>query len=152
MSIVIRLATTKDLDSIKRLLQRAKLNDDLVEQDLHSFLVTENITEKGNSIVAIAGIEVQGIYGFLRSFVMESETWNTLIGLELIKIALRYAKQQGCEQIYLLTSPKAVSFFQYLQFNPVELSDVPPVIQNSPHFIKSYQQNVVIMGSYKQSY
>jgi len=145
MSIIIRLATAKDIKAMKRLLQRANLNQEGIETDLHQFLVTENVTDDRNSIVAMAGIEQKGEYGFLRSFVMESEIWNTLVGLELIKIALRYAKQRGCKEVYLLTTVQASYFFHHIGFQSIGIEEVPLVIQESLHFKKSYQQDVVIM-------
>jgi len=145
MNIVIRMATIRDLDAITVLIEQAGLNQAGIEENLNQFLIAENIEEEPARIVGVAGIEIKEDNGFLRSFVMESESWNAYVGLDFIVTVLGYAKQQGCKNLYLLTNPLSEPFFKHLGFQHVDLSNVPTSVINSSHFKRSYKQNVLIM-------
>ncbi len=146
MSIIIRIATENDVPRIKQLLQRAKLNKEGIEKNYEMFLVVEeNQSEK---IVATAGIEQFGPsseIGFLRSLVIESESWRSMIGLDLMIIIRQFAKQKGCKELYLLTNPVSRPFFEHLQFESIDYKEVPKEIRNSKHFKQTYQHDVLIM-------
>ena len=146
MSIIIRIATENDVPRIKQLLQRTKLNKEGIEKNYEMFLVVEE--DQSKRMIATAGIEQFGPsseIGFLRSLVIESESWRSMIGLDLMIIIRQFAKQKGCKELYLLTNPVSRPFFEHLQFESVDYNEVPKEVRNSRHFKQTYQHDVLIM-------
>lgn len=148
MSLIIRIAAKDDLKQIKKLLQRSRLNQKGLEENISNFLVAEDSSNDSVRIVAVAGLEKKGIYGYLRSLVMQSQSWNAIIGLDFINLFLRFAKQKGCKELYLLTNPSGQLFFEYLHFHVIDLDDTPTEIKAFAHFKESYNDHVVIMKTY----
>ncbi|WP_088104399.1 GNAT family N-acetyltransferase [Halalkalibacter urbisdiaboli] len=133
MSIVVRKANTKDLLPIQRLLAKAGLTEDGLDQHVAQFLVVENEQEE---IIGTVGMEQYDSYGLLRSLVLNSPIWTGQLSLEFLQVTLSYAEEQGIQTVYLCakgTNP----LFQQLGFKEVQAPSLPTEIQGSKH----YQQN-----------
>lgn len=130
MSIVIRIAEEKDLLPIQRLVAKAGISEQGIENNIKDFLVVEDANKQ---IIGTVGIEPLGVDGLLRSLVIKSENWNAKIGLEFVQLAIAYAKQKGIETLYLLTN-RSIPFFEYLGFKAVEEAAIPAHLKESNHF------------------
>jgi amino-acid N-acetyltransferase len=147
MAIVMRLAKPSDLSDIIRMLVKANLNTSGVEQHLERFIVVEvqpNAATMNKRIIGTAGIERWGKDGLLRSFVMESESWNAQVGLDLIKVVMSLARNEQLECLYLMTS-SSQPFFTYLGFQQVGWDQVPDDVKQSSHFESYNPENAAIM-------
>jgi len=148
MSINIRLATEMDQEMLRQLLKNSDLNYKGATEDNNYFLVAEDWAGESKKIIAIAGIEKRGNYGFLRSLVLESNLWTGKSGLEFVTNVIKYAKELNFEELYLLTLPNSKFIFELLKFKTISLNEVPDEIKSSEHFQTSYQEKVVIMKNY----
>ncbi|WP_096203037.1 GNAT family N-acetyltransferase [Bacillus sp. FJAT-45350] len=137
MGIVIRIAEEKDLLPIQRLVAKAGLSEQGIENNIGDFLVVEDTNKQ---IVGTVGIERLGLDGLLRSLVIKTEKSNAKIGLEFVELAIAYAKQQNIQNLFLLTN-KSVQFFEYLGFEVVDDEEIPSHIKDSSHF-KQYVKGV----------
>ncbi|MBO8172027.1 MAG: GNAT family N-acetyltransferase [Bacillaceae bacterium] len=135
MSIVVRLATQDDLETIRGLLRKGRLNTEGIDEHLDHFLVVEDVNHQ--KIVGTAGMEIWGKHGLLRSLAMASESWNARVGLELVRIMLNFARKKQVQDLYLITA-SSYEFFQNLGFQPIGLEQVPDSLKTSSHF-KQYQ-------------
>ena len=129
---VIRKAEVGDIASILQLLQDARLNQQGVDEHLHSFLVVEEQTDAGNQIVGSAGMEIHHEHGLLRSFVMKKAPWNGRVGLQLFGILLSWAEQRGIKELYLLAGVTQ-SFFLQIGFYPIKWEEIPKPVRASEH-------------------
>lgn len=139
----VRKATTADVEWIISLLRNANINDRGVDKHLHRFLVVEDPAQS-NSRVGTVGLEVYGEQGLLRSFVMESESWNATAGLQLIGVVLAYTGRLGLRNIYLLTG-MAQTIFEHFGFREVDWEKVPADIRRSDHAFRAKREGGVAM-------
>ncbi|WP_100405726.1 hypothetical protein [Bacillus solitudinis] len=133
MSIVVRKLENKDLLPIQRLLAKAGLTEDGLDQHVTQFLVVE---DEQAEIIGTVGIEQYNEYGLLRSLVLNSPIWNGQLSLEFLQVTLAYASDQNISKVFLCakgTNP----LFQQLGFKELQAAAVPLDIQRSAH----YQQN-----------
>ncbi len=133
MSIVVRKAEEKDLLSLQRLVAKAGLREDGIEQHIDRFLV---VCDEDSKIIGTVGIEKYQEDGLLRSLVLDSPVWTARLSLEFLQLALTYAKEQDIETIYLC-SKGTNSLFRQLGFRHVHEKNVPEKIRLSPHFQKN---------------
>lgn len=150
MAIIMRLAKPSDQANIVRLLAKAGLSTLGVDKHLERFIVVEiqpNASAMNKKIVGTAGMEYWGKDGLLRSFVMESESWNAQVGLDLVKVVMALARSEKLERLYLLTN-KSQPFFSYLGFREIEWNEVPEHIKQSSHF-ESYSPEAAAVMVYR---
>jgi amino-acid N-acetyltransferase len=136
LGIIIRLAKPNDLPEIQKMLSKANLNDSDIDKHLDHFVVVEverNQRTHSRKIVGTAGIEKWKDDGLLRSFVMDSESWNAQVGLDLIKVIMALARSSQMRRLYLMTS-SSEPLFSYLGFEPMDRGDVPDHIKQSSHY------------------
>jgi N-acetylglutamate synthase-like GNAT family acetyltransferase len=130
MGIVVRKAREKDMLPIQRLVAKAGLRDEGIEQYIKSFLVVEDPDEQ---LIGTVGIEQYKKNGLLRSLVLDSPIWNAKLSLEFLQLTLKYAQEQKIETIYLCAKGTNALFYQ-LGFREVTKEDVPSTVKSSPHF------------------
>ncbi|MBP3952776.1 GNAT family N-acetyltransferase [Bacillus suaedae] len=140
MSIVVRKAEQKDLLPIQRLVAKAGLRDEGIEQYINEFLVVEDDSE---NLIGTVGIEQYDGDGLLRSLVLDSPIWDAKLSLEFLQLTLKYAEEKDIETVYLCAKGTNALFHQ-LGFREVDLDDVPSAIQSSPHFKKNAKQDVKV--------
>lgn len=148
MTISIRLANENDQEILQHLLRKSELNIEGINESNNYFLIAEDWNDEKQIVVAIAGIEKRGEYGFLRSLVIESQVSNALAGLEFIINVIKYAKELNFKGIYLLTNSNSKYIFELLSFKRISLNEVPDEIKTSEHFLQSYNEAVVIMKNH----
>lgn len=101
--------------------------------------------EKNGKMIATAGLEQYDKVGLLRSVsVLEAEKskgYGVLIANHLEK----YAKNNGIEELYLLTQNAKDFFENKCQYAVVERAKVANEIQNSPQFTSTCPSSAVVM-------
>lgn len=91
------------------------------------------VVRQGESIVGVAGLEVYGTYGLLRSVAVDAECRDQGLGRQLVERQLWAAGRMGLHRVYLLTTT-AGDYFRELGFAVVPRESAPPVIQASKEF------------------
>jgi amino-acid N-acetyltransferase len=128
--ISIRSATATDLPQIKRLLEANKLPTIGIEKCVDNFIIA---LSGDGSWVGVAGLEVYGKSGLLRSVVVDEHFRKMGYGRTLVESILKNARLRGLEGIYLLTET-AAAYFKGLEFEVVDRRDIPEAVKASPEF------------------
>jgi N-acetylglutamate synthase-like GNAT family acetyltransferase len=137
----IRTATDADLQSVYRLLQKASLPTDGLEEQ---FGPGYAVALEGDQIVGAAGIERYGRSGLLRSVVTAAEARGRGIAEALTRNRLDWAATEGLDMVYLLTTT-AAGYFPRLGFEPVDRTEVPAEVQASREFSSICPASAVAM-------
>ena len=126
----IRPASRVDLRGICRFLIENELPTVGVEECVDNFVVAQ---DRNGSWVGVAGLEVYGKSGLLRSVAVDLRFRGKGQGRALVDAVLQNAKAKGLEIIYLLTDT-AQAYFNRLGFEVVDRKDVDEVVKASPEF------------------
>lgn len=129
LEVKLRRATGGDLPLVKALLIQRNLPLEGVPENLEQFWVAEG----GSQIVGIAGLEIHGRYGLLRSLAVQPTAGNVGIGSRLTWQLLEEAVGQGLREVYLLTTT-ASEFFPRFGFVRVRRNEVPADLLESREF------------------
>lgn len=128
-NVVFRAACPEDLPAVEALLVRSSLPTAGVAEWLPHFVVAE----MGGGIAAVAGAEVHGEYGLLRSVAVEEEWRGRGLGRALTTEVLASAMRDGLRAVYLLTQT-ADTYFPRLGFRRISRGDVPEPVTHSLEF------------------
>jgi N-acetylglutamate synthase-like GNAT family acetyltransferase len=140
MGIVVRKAKEQDMLQVQRLVAKAGLREEGIEQYIKSFLVVE---DEDQQLIGTVGVEQYGTEGLLRSLVLDSPIWTAKLSLEFLQLTLQYAEDQKMETIYLCAKGTNALFHQ-LGFREVDKEDVPESIKSSPHFQRNAKAEVKV--------
>ncbi len=124
-----RFAENSDADSIERLLSANGLPYEDIKEHITNFI----IAEKRGEIVGVAGVELIGDAGLLRSVAVVQSERGKGIGSALIDRITSYAQLNGVKRLFLLTTT-ACRFFEQKGFKEVERGDVPDGIRDTREF------------------
>jgi amino-acid N-acetyltransferase len=128
MSVVA--ATPTDADAIVALLDAVDLpHDDLTAAALRHF----RVLRRDGTLVGMVGIEPAGSGGLLRSLAVRPAERGRGHGRALVRDAEAYARQQGLDALYLLTTT-AAGFFADLGYEQIARDTVPPAIAQTDEF------------------
>lgn len=142
-SPTMRAATASDLPAIERLLQTLALPPDgLLDFYPHGYVVA--IAPDGE-LVGVAGVEVHGDQGLLRSVAVSPAVQGRGIGATLAHDRLAWAATAGLVGVHLLTTT-ASPYFARLGFVVVERDTLPASIRASVEFTKACPQTAVAMS------
>ena len=136
----IRVATSRDLDAVERLLSSSNLPTEGVEENFSSFVVAE---EQGKIAGAI-GLERFGSVALLRSAVVSPEHRGSGVGRRLVEKVLERAKEDGIEELFLLTTT-AEDYFPRFGFARTTRSAVPPAVKASAEFQGACPDSAAVM-------
>jgi amino-acid N-acetyltransferase len=128
--IHIRPAAASDLLPISKFLAENGLPTNGVDKCVENFMVAQ---DKNGSWVGVAGLELYGKSGLLRSVAVDSRFRGMGQGRALVNAALRRAKAKGIGTVYLLTDD-AVAYFGGLGFEPVDRKIVDEAVKASVEF------------------
>lgn len=128
--IRIRPAVAADLLRVSSFLNENGLPTIGVEKCLGNFVVAQ---DKNGSWIGIAGFEVYGKSGLLRSVAVDERFRGTGQGRGLVEAVLGNAKAKGVETIYLLTDT-AEAYFSGLGFEALDRKDIDEAVKASPEF------------------
>ncbi len=128
--ISIRKAQSKDREGIEELLNSCDLpSEDLTVNHLQHF----HLIEHKGQIRAVAGLEIYGSDGLLRSLAVDEQHRKKGWGKKLTERTEAYAREQELEGLYLLTTT-ADTFFKSLGYKKVDRSLLPEQIRQSSQF------------------
>ncbi len=140
--IVLRPATTADLEAVRALLRDTKLPlEGLDDQFGEGYVVA---VRREGRIVGAAGMEVHGPDGLLRSLVVAPPLRGLGLGEELTKDRLRWARGRGLRAVWLLTTT-AADFFDRFGFLAADRAAAPPALQASPEFAGACPQDAACL-------
>jgi len=126
----IRCAMKSDLVEISRFLEDNGLPTTGVDKCVENFVVA---CDRNGSWVGIAGLEVYGKSGLLRSVAVDRRFRGMGQGRALVNAVLMNAKSKGVETMYLLTD-SAEAYFVGLGFEVVERRDIDEAVKASVEF------------------
>jgi arsenite methyltransferase len=126
----IRAARLEDLPAVESLLEAAGLPlEGVAEQFENGYAVAES----GGAVVGVAGVEVYGAQGLLRSVAVAAHHQGEGVGQRLLAERLGWASAGGLHSVYLLTTT-AAEWFHRLGFVAVTREDVPAAVRRSAEF------------------
>ena len=142
MVLQAEAARPHDLRGALALLARAELpQQDVAERWGHSFVVRED----DGRVVAMAGLEVHGAYGLLRSVAVEPDYRRQGLAAALVDAAMERARLLELHAVYLLTTT-ARDYFTRHGFALCPRETAPPAIRGSWEFQSGCPQTAVLMS------
>lgn len=128
--LTIRQATPGDLPAIQSLLKANALPfEDLTPEHLHDFIVLSQTSR----VLGAIGMEREGKKALVRSLAVEPSMHSRGLGGRLLELIESRARDEGVEDLYLLTT-SATGFFSLYGYERIERSDVPETLQAKPQF------------------
>lgn len=140
MSETIRSARPEDESGVLLLLREAGLPVDEVTEWLPRYVVAE----ADGRLVGVAGLEVHGTDGILRSVVVEPERQGTGLGGRLAATVIASARSAGLRRLYLLTET-AAGYFPRHGFRRIPRESASPAVQDSVEFREACPDSAVAM-------
>jgi amino-acid N-acetyltransferase len=134
------IAATNHRQQVERLLSAEKLPVDDLPPALDNFIVVIQDDE----IIAVAGLEIYGSYGLLRSVVVRSDQRGKGFAGQLLKDIEDLARNKGLTEIYLLTET-APDYFKKKGYIQVTRTGVPFEVQQSSEFSHVCPQSATAM-------
>jgi amino-acid N-acetyltransferase len=127
-------------------------NSEVIELLKNNNLPTEDITERtkifalqeDDQLIGTVGLEYSLKDGLLRSLCIAEEKRNKGYGVDLVEFIERHAKEQGVENLYLLTTT-ADKFFIRRKYTVIDRRDVPEFIRKSSEFASVCPSTAIIM-------
>jgi N-acetylglutamate synthase-like GNAT family acetyltransferase len=124
----IRFATYNDIEDVLRLLAVSGLPTAGVEEVFPTGFIVSR--DDGGTLEAVAGVEVHGSVGLLRSVAVRSDRRGTGLGQIIAVHAVNWARGADLTDLYLLTTT-ADAFFPRLGFERVARASLPAALNAS---------------------
>ena len=102
------------------------------------------VAETGGQLVGVAGIEVRGPHGLLRSVAVAPEIRGSGLGAELVRDRISWTQSRGINSLYLLTTT-AEEYFVRHGFVTEPRDSAPPEIQASNEFTDLCPSSAILM-------
>jgi amino-acid N-acetyltransferase len=109
-------------------------------QNLDNFLVAL----QNHEVIGVAGLEVYGAYGLLRSLAVHPDFRGQGIADQLLRNILALAGIKGITALYLLTETAAI-YFEKKGFINITRPEAPMGIQQSSEFSHVCPQSAIVM-------
>lgn len=140
MPLEVEGARAHDLPAALELLRRAELAEEgVVEQFGNYFVVRDDLR-----LVGLAGLEVHGSDGLLRSVVVDPQYRSEGVGGRLVDFAVALARKMGLAGVYLLTTT-AHDYFLKRGFVDWPREAAPDGIRDSWEFRAGCPQKAAFM-------
>lgn len=130
LTLELRQATAADLDAVRALLREAELPLEGLEDQFPAAYAVGSVA---GSTVGVAGLEVHGSEGLLRSLAVAPAFRGAGVGRELVSNRVACARSSGLRRVFLLTTT-AARYFQALGFRPASRADASEALSRSPEF------------------
>jgi amino-acid N-acetyltransferase len=131
---------TEYREAIVSLLRTEKLPAD----DLPGALDDFRVVVKNKELAGIAGLEVYGSYGLLRSLAVQTEYRNQGIAGHLLDEVESLAVTKGLKALYLFTET-APDYFSRKNYTKISRADVPAEVQQSTEYSHVCPQSAIVM-------
>jgi amino-acid N-acetyltransferase len=125
-----RPARPEDLDAVLALVGNSGLPTAGIAD---AFPAAYSVVRDGSGIAAVAGLEVHGDVGLLRSVAVNPALRTAGLGRVLVEDRLRVAAEHDLRAVYLLTTT-AADYVRRLGFNDTRREDAPAELQRSSEF------------------
>ena len=136
----VMTATSKDYKGVTELLSSQNLPVEDIEKKLFHFFVVK----EGGAIAGAIGLEIYGRYGLLRSLATDPAHRNKGIASALVHELIKYAKQVGLEEVYLLTETAEI-YFEKKGFVKISREQVVEPVKQSKEFSHVCPASAVVM-------
>ncbi len=140
MTESIRSARPDDAAGVLALLAEVGLPTDEVADWLPHYVVAE----EGGVVIGVAGLEIHGSDGVLRSVAVDPAYRGGGLGGRLAATVIASARQAGLRRLYLLTET-AEDYFPRHGFRPIPRADASDAVQDSVEFRESCPDTAVAM-------
>ena len=140
VTTVVRPAVPGDLGAVESLLRASELPTAEVGAWLERFVIAE---DEGR-VVAVAGLEIHGDDGVLRSVAVAPDLRGGGLGARLTEAVIARAREDGLRSLYLLTTT-AADYFPRHGFRRIERSQASPAIRQSVEFREACPASAVAM-------
>ena len=137
----IRNAEERDLLKVKKILLDSNLPVEGIDE---CFEESYCVAESQNEIIGVAGMEVYGSHGLLRSCAVASAWRKRSVGETLVKNRLSWARANELSDVYLITTD-ADRYFTQLGFRAADRSSVPVEIRKSSEFSTICPETATVM-------
>ncbi|MGZ3943617.1 MAG: arsenic resistance N-acetyltransferase ArsN2 [Mucilaginibacter sp.] len=127
-------------DSIIAMLEAEKLPVSDLPADLGNFVAAL----ADNEVIGVAGLEVYGNYGLLRSLAVKPAFRSQGVAGKLLREIESTAVNKGLAALYLLTET-APDYFRQKNYELIGRADVPTEVQQSSEFSYACPQSAIIM-------
>jgi len=138
---IVRPARAHDLPSVRLLLESCRLPIEGVEDQFGDRYV---VAELGGYAIGVAGIEVHGDHGLLRSVAVSPTERLGGIGAALVRDRVQWAKEVGLKALFLLTTD-AARYFHRHGFRAIARDAAPLEIQSSREFAHTCPESARLM-------
>ncbi len=130
LTVALRNALAADLESIRAVVREALLPSEGIEEQFPDAYV---VATAGGALVGVAGLEVYGGYGLLRSVAVQRAFRGAGLGRKLVENRSQYADCLGLAAVFLLTT-SAAPYFEAAGFRRTARSEAPQAIARSSEF------------------
>lgn len=128
-SLTVRKADRESIDRVESLLEANGLPYQDVRAKSESFF----IAYAGTACIGTGGVEMYGSNGLLRSVVITDSSRGQGYGTALCDALEEYARTNGVEELYLLTTT-ATRFFRRCGYEETARENAPANIQQTSEF------------------
>lgn len=133
-------ARSSDLAAISALLGAEGLPTDGVADHVDTMFVAR----QDGRITGVAGLELYGDGGLLRSVVVDRSYRNAGLARQLVEAIVDLARARNVPSVYLLTTT-AADYFPRLGFTAISRDLVPPGVQQSVEFVSACPASASVM-------
>ncbi|CAN5594470.1 hypothetical protein BH23GEM10_BH23GEM10_10360 [soil metagenome] len=146
----LRPVAAVDLDAVTQLLRQCDLPaDGVADQFEDGYIVAEHggsggSGRSGSTIIGVAGVEVYGAHGLLRSVAVAPAARGRGVAQALVADRVEWARARGLSGVWLLTT-SAEAWFAARSFEPVSRDVVPSSIRRSSEFAAVCPDSAVVM-------
>lgn len=138
--IEIRAAKSSEFESVVTLLKAVNLPTEDLNPSLPNFL----LAFVDGKLVGLAGIEVKGAYGLLRSVAVDTAFRNYKIARRLVDDLVKQVRLQGVKEVFLITTT-ADAYFEKQGYERIDRETVPDEIAQSQQFSGLCPSSAVVM-------
>ena len=138
--VVLRPARPEDYDALLKLLESAALPVAGVDAWFDRFVVADS----AGRIVGVAGLEVYGTDGLLRSVAVADDWRRRGLGDALTAAILQAAARDGITRVYLLTTT-AAEYFPRHGFRRIDREEASDAVKSSLEFGEVCPASSVVM-------
>jgi len=138
---ILRSAHAGDLPAMRRLIEACGLSSHGVEDQVGDAYV---VAEMEGKLVGVAGVEVHGTRGLLRSLAVAPDARGDGLGTSLLRDRVAWADYRRLESVHLLTT-SASGYFARHGFMTADRAKAPAEIRATKEFKEVCPASAVLM-------
>ena len=131
-------------DSYRESIIKLLANEKLPISDLPASLENFIVAMENDEVIGVAGLEVYGEYGLLRSLTVRADFRNQGVADRLLQRIDALGELKNLKEIYLLTET-APEYFKRKGYDTIARTDVPNDVQLSSEFSHVCPASAIVM-------